>query len=97
MTNLINNSIQAMPDGGKLEITAFENGGKLIIEVSDSGSGIPDEVKSRMFEPLMTTKSKGQGFGLAVVKRLVDALGGKITFVSEEGKGTTFSIKLSLL
>jgi signal transduction histidine kinase len=96
MTNLINNSIQAMPNGGKLEVNAFENGGKLIIEVSDTGGGIPDEVKPRMFEPMMTTKSKGQGFGLAVVKRLVEALGGKITFESEKGKGTKFSIKLPL-
>jgi len=49
-----------------------------------------------MFESMFTTKSKGQGFGLAVVKRLVEALGGKITFESKNGKGTKFSIKLPL-
>jgi signal transduction histidine kinase len=56
--------------------------------------GIPEEIKPKLFTPLVTTKAKGQGLGLAVVKRLVEALGGSITFESEMGKGTTFTINL---
>jgi signal transduction histidine kinase len=62
--------------------------------VEDTGTGIPDDVKSKVFEPLFTTKSKGQGFGLAVVKRLAEALGGTITFESQQDKGTTFTLRL---
>jgi signal transduction histidine kinase len=62
--------------------------------VQDTGVGIPEDVKTRMFTPLFTTKSKGQGLGLAVVKRLVDALKGEITFESQENKGTKFTVKL---
>jgi Signal transduction histidine kinase len=96
LTNLINNAIQAMPNGGKLHVDAFDNGCTLFISVSDSGGGIPEEVKAKLFKPMVTTKSKGQGFGLAVAKRLVDTLSGSITFESEEGNGTKFTIKLPL-
>lgn len=85
-----------MPDGGTLEINAFEKGDKLVIEIADSGVGIPDEIKPKLFEPMVTTKSKGQGFGLAVVKRLVEALKGTITFESGENKGTKFTITLPM-
>ena len=94
LTNLINNSIQAMPDGGSLELCAVKTEDKAIITVTDTGKGIPEEIKPRLFTPLVTTKAKGQGLGLAVVKRLVEALGGSITFESELGKGTTFIINL---
>jgi hypothetical protein len=62
--------------------------------VQDTGEGIPDNIKPKLFQPLVTSKSKGQGFGLAVVKRLVEALKGDITFESERGKGTKFIVKL---
>lgn len=94
LTNLINNAIQAMPDGGKLELTAHKTENTTVITVSDTGKGIPDEIKPKLFTPLVTTKAKGQGLGLAVVKRLVEALGGSITFESQVGKGTTFTICL---
>ena len=94
LTNLINNAIQAMPEGGKLEIRAFEKDGDYIITVEDSGVGIAEEVKPKLFIPLFTTKSKGQGFGLAVVKRLTEALGGMVTVESEEGKGAKFLVRL---
>jgi nitrogen-specific signal transduction histidine kinase len=56
--------------------------------------GIPDDLKAKLFAPMVTTKSKGQGFGLTVVKRLVEALGGIVTFQSQEAKGTKFKIEL---
>jgi|GEM_PF-1375232 len=96
ITNLINNAMQAMPDGGILSLTAYIADGKAFIEVIDTGVGIPDEIKPRLFTPLVTTKAKGQGLGLVVVKRLVEVLGGTITFESEEGKGTKFTITLPL-
>ncbi len=94
LTNLTNNAIQSMPNGGKLNITASKKGNQAVITVSDTGKGIPEEIKPKIFTPLVTTKAKGQGLGLAVVKRLVEALNGTVTFESEEGKGTKFTILL---
>ena len=94
MQNLITNSIQAMPNGGKLTVSVCRQNGKAVITVEDTGEGVPVELKSKLFTPLVTMKSKGQGFGLAVVKRLTEALGGTITFESEVGKGTKFMLML---
>ncbi len=96
ITNLINNAIQAMPEGGKLELTARKMNNTAVLTVSDTGKGIPEEVKPRLFTPLVTTKAKGQGLGLVVVKRLIEALGGTITFESQPDKGTIFKIELPL-
>ncbi|MGD6933765.1 MAG: PAS domain-containing sensor histidine kinase [Candidatus Bathyarchaeia archaeon] len=96
LVNLVTNSIQAMPNGGKITIRTFEKKDAVCISVEDTGVGIPEEVKPKLFQPLMTTKSKGQGFGLAVVKRLVEKLGGKINVESEEGKGTKFTVEFPL-
>ena len=96
LTNLINNAIQAMPKGGNLELMACIKEGKAVIAVGDTGQGIPEEIKPKLFTPLVTSKAKGQGLGLAVVKRIVEALNGSITFESEEDKGTKFIIKLPI-
>jgi PAS domain S-box-containing protein len=96
LTNLVTNAIQAMPKGGKLAVTTSKQANNVLITVEDTGVGISDEVKSKMFTPLFTTKAKGQGFGLPVVKRLVEAQGGSISFESEVGKGTRFIVKLPL-
>jgi PAS domain S-box-containing protein len=96
LTNLSNNAIQAMPKGGKLTITAFAKNGKAIITVEDTGEGIPESFRNKLFTPLATTKSKGQGFGLSVVKRLTEGMGGTVTFESAVGKGTKFIIELPM-
>ncbi len=94
IVNLVNNGVQAMPKGGKLTIHAFKNENDVLISVEDTGVGIPEKVKDKLFAPMFTTKSRGQGFGLAVIKRLTEALGGKVTFESQENKGTTFIVRL---
>lgn len=81
------------PNGGKLLIHAYRDANNIAIAVQDTGEGIPEDVRSRLFTPLFTTKSKGQGFGLAVVKRMTEALNGEVTFESEEGKGTRFVLR----
>ncbi|MCW3995003.1 MAG: PAS domain-containing protein [Candidatus Bathyarchaeota archaeon] len=96
LANLINNAIQAMPQGGRLEISACQVENSINISITDTGGGIPDDVKAKLFTPMFTTKAKGQGLGLAVVKRLIEAQGGSISFETTVGKGTTFTIKLPL-
>ncbi len=68
LTNLVSNSIQAMPEGGKLDVSAGKKENQITITVSDTGKGIPEAVKPKIFKPLFTTKAKGQGLGLGSSK-----------------------------
>jgi signal transduction histidine kinase len=97
LVNLITNSVQAMPNGGKLTIKTGTDTCNVAVSVEDTGIGIPNEIKPKIFQPLMTTKSKGQGFGLAVAKRLVEAQNGTIGFESERGVGTKFVLTFPLI
>jgi PAS domain S-box-containing protein len=94
LQNLASNAVQAMPNGGKLVIKAIMDDSRAVITVEDTGDGIPEEVRGNLFQPLITTKSRGQGFGLAVVKRMTEGLGGTVSFESEVGKGTKFMVIL---
>jgi signal transduction histidine kinase len=94
LSNLVSNAFQAMPNGGELAIHARREGDDIVVSVEDTGVGIPEEVKPKLFSPLFTTKSRGQGFGLPVVKRITEALGGTVAFESEVGKGTKFIVRL---
>jgi two-component system sensor histidine kinase AtoS len=96
--NLIINSIQAMPEGGRIVVRCTEaNGHKVVASVSDNGPGIPAALQRKIFLPYFTTKSHGTGLGLSGAQRIVQSLGGNISFVSEPGKGTTFTIELPRL
>jgi len=94
IVNLVQNAVQAMPKGGELRISASHSSKHLLIAIEDTGEGIPEKVKDTIYSPLFTTKSKGQGFGLAVVKRLTEAQNGTITYQTQQGKGTKFKIQL---
>jgi signal transduction histidine kinase len=94
--NLITNALQSMPNGGELTITASKTDETALISFRDTGVGIAEEHKSKIFQPLFTTKAKGQGLGLAVCKRLIEANKGAIRFESNVGEGTTFTVTLPL-
>jgi len=98
LLNLIMNSRNAMSRGGTLTISTRTAGGKLLLKVSDTGAGIPPEVRDRIFEAFFTTKSdvKGVGLGLSVCFGIVHQHGGTIEVESEVGKGATFTITLPL-
>jgi len=92
--NLINNAAQAMPEGGRLTISTLAQNGYVQFSFADSGVGIPSENLQRIFEPLFTTKARGIGLGLAIVRMLVDAHHGEITVTSTVGEGSCFTVRL---
>ncbi len=94
--NVVANALQAMPDGGILALRSRQLNGNFILHVSDTGAGISRENLQRIFEPFFTTKSNGLGLGLAITKRVMEEHGGKIDFVSEEGKGSEVTLGIPL-
>ena len=96
-TNLIHNAVQAMQGKGRLEISAFEREGQAIVGVTDSGSGIPPEIQSKIFQPFFTTKSAGEGSGLGldIVCKILEKHYGKIEVESVPGK-TTFTVAIPI-
>ena len=94
--NIVVNGMQAMPNGGELrfEATAGENGTEL--RISDTGTGIPEALREKIFRVYFSTKKDGSGIGLAMTFRIVQLHDGTIDFTSEPGKGTTFLIRLPI-
>ncbi|MGQ9604163.1 MAG: sensor histidine kinase [bacterium] len=92
--NLIQNSIEAMPQGGKLVITTETSENQIRLILSDTGVGMDDGIKEKIFSAFFSTKSENSGLGLFLVKRVVMDHGGWVSFDSEKGKGTTFTITL---
>ena len=93
-TNLIINSLQAMPEGGKLIVGCEEKDRNVHAWVRDTGSGISPELRRQVFNPYFTTKPGGTGLGLSGAQKILLGLGGNISFDSEPGKGTQFDIYL---
>ena len=94
VTNLVKNAIQALTEeeDRMIEITVGEDNGNVTIKVADNGRGISDKDKSKVFEPKFTTKSSGMGLGLPMVKNIVEAYNGTITFTSKPNRGTVFKV-----
>jgi signal transduction histidine kinase len=91
--NLVTNAMDAMPGGGRLRVHVEKGGDKLILEISDTGSGIPPELRDKVFQLYFTTKPKGSGIGLAMTYRAVQLHNGTISFKSEADSGTTFRLE----
>lgn len=96
LVNLVKNAMQAMTRGGVLTLQTDATPEAVWISATDTGSGIPQEVLTRLFEPFYTTKRKGSGLGLMIVQRIVREHGGRIEVESRVGKGTTFRLWLPL-
>jgi signal transduction histidine kinase len=99
LANLIANAVDAMPNGGELSIGLFHEKDlhRVRIEVSDTGSGIPEEIRGRIFREMVTTKPKGTGLGLMITHQIICALHrGEIWFETIPGQGTTFIIRLPI-
>jgi signal transduction histidine kinase len=95
--NIISNAIQALgARGGELNIETGEDDDFIWVKFHDNGCGIPSENLEKILEPLLTTKAKGIGLGLAISKSLAEQNGGKIEVESRVGQGTTFTVKLPL-
>jgi signal transduction histidine kinase len=91
--NVVDNAIDAVGDAGHIDLRAYrENTEWAVIAVQDTGKGIPESIKDKIFDSFVSTKEQGMGLGLAYVKRVVDACGGRIEVKSDEGKGTTFKL-----
>jgi len=96
-TNIIHNAMQAMENRGTLGIDVYQEEDKAIVRITDSGKGIPDEIRQRIFEPFFTTKSQGEGSGLGldITRKIVEKHGGKMEVESEPGR-TAFSVILPI-
>jgi signal transduction histidine kinase len=95
--NLINNAIEAMNNAGTLQVETCYNNSTIEVYVRDTGSGIKEEDREKIFEPLFTTKARGTGLGLAISNNIVEKHGGSIIVTSQQGKGTCFTVKLPLV
>jgi len=90
--NLVLNAIQATAPGGLITVLTEPHGDRISVRIIDTGCGIPADRLTAIFEDFVTTKRRGLGLGLAISRKIVDQLGGRITVTSEVGKGTTFAL-----
>lgn len=98
MNNLIKNATQAIPEERetKIDVSIKQKGESVLISVKDNGTGVPEDKWNKIFEPSFTTKTKGMGLGLAMVKNIIEGLKGEIWFKTKTDEGTTFYISLPL-
>ena len=96
LNNLVKNAIESIPHDkkGKIVLKLYSKGDKAIIQVSDNGSGVPDDMKDKIFQPKFTTKDSGSGLGLAIASNMLESMNGRLYFDSEENIGTNFYIEL---
>lgn len=92
--NLVLNALDAMPEGGRLAVRAWQEASTVALEVADSGPGLTEESRRRAFEPFYTTKPTGTGLGLAIVYRMTESQGGSVSIENPVGGGAAFVIRL---
>jgi signal transduction histidine kinase len=100
ITNLVKNAIQSIPDEQEFKqilVSVNEHNEHVLIQVEDNGTGIEFEDRDHVFEPKFTTKTSGMGLGLGIIKNIIENYKGTITFETELGKGTTFTVSLPLI
>jgi signal transduction histidine kinase len=91
---LVRNAVQA--EATQVEIRQVLTPTSVRVLIIDNGTGIPEKIRNRIFEPNFSTKNSGMGLGLAITKRMVENMNGEIGFSTEEGKGTTFTVEFPL-
>jgi two-component system, NtrC family, sensor kinase len=96
LLNILRNAREAMTDGGKITVTVKAEGMSVVVSIDDRGSGIPEDVRSRIFDPFFSTKGEGTGLGLAITRQIVEAHGGTIACEPREGGGTSFRVALPI-
>jgi two-component system nitrogen regulation sensor histidine kinase NtrY len=100
ITNLVKNAIQSIPENQSeklISVSVKRQNNDVLISVSDNGSGIEAHNIDHIFEPKFTTKNSGMGLGLGIIKNIIENYKGTITFETEYGKGTTFTVALPII
>jgi two-component system sensor histidine kinase AtoS len=92
LSNIVVNALEAMPAGGNLTVTAKELAGGVVLQFTDTGFGMDEATKDKIFNPFFTTKDTGTGLGLAMTHKIIQEHGGDIEVDSVVGKGTTFTL-----
>jgi signal transduction histidine kinase len=97
-TNLVHNALQAMDHKGTLTVGLRREGSDVLVSVSDTGCGIPEDIRARIFDAFFTTKPAGEGTGLGldIVRKIIDKHHGRIDVESEVGVGSTFTVRLPI-
>jgi len=92
--NIFINAMQAMPNGGKISVNIFPVNGNVKIQIEDDGNGIETEIMEKIWDPFFTTKEKGTGLGLGIVKNLIEAHGGSLNIENRPERGARVTVQL---
>ncbi len=94
LRNIISNSLEAMPEGGRLEIATLQEGAEIVIRIGDDGPGMTPEMIREVTAPFFSTKEEGSGLGLSLCARILEGHAARFDIDSRQGRGTTFTIHL---
>jgi signal transduction histidine kinase len=92
--NLFINAMQAMPDGGRIDVGVRTENGRVLVEIADEGQGVPQELLDKIWDPFFTTKDKGTGLGLGIVRNIIESHGGGVRIANREPRGARVTIEL---
>ncbi|MFL5320778.1 MAG: ATP-binding protein [Myxococcaceae bacterium] len=92
--NVLRNAVQAMPNGGELKVALSSEARYAVVKITDTGGGIPERIRGKLFQPFVTTRPTGSGLGLAIVKRIIEEHGGDVALQSDAPRGSTCVIRI---